>query len=75
MNETKLAYNILEACQLIGVGRTTLYSAIKMGALKTHKVGRRTLVTHEALSLWLKSLPSSIEVKAKLPSASKIGAA
>jgi excisionase family DNA binding protein len=62
MEEAKLAYTIFEACQLVGVGRTTLYSAIKTGALKTHKVGRRTLVTQRALLAWLNGLPSFSEV-------------
>jgi excisionase family DNA binding protein len=75
MKEGRLAYSVSEACQLVGVGRTTLYAAIKLGALKTHKVGRRTLVTHDALTLWLKSLPASLEAEGQCRSASKIGGA
>jgi excisionase family DNA binding protein len=62
MKTTRLAYSISEACGLLSVGRTTLYSAIKKGDLKTCKVGRRTLVTVESLQLWLESLPNSIGV-------------
>ena len=55
---TPLAYSISEACALTSVGRTTLYAAIKSGALKTHKVGRRTLVIAEDLVAWLGSCPA-----------------
>jgi excisionase family DNA binding protein len=60
MKPTRLAYSIYEACGLLSVGRTTLYSAIKKGDLKTCKVGRRTLISADALHLWLESLPSSL---------------
>jgi len=62
MENTRLAYSIAEACRLLSVGRTTIYSAIKNGDLKTCKAGRRTLVTAEALQLWIESLPNSVEV-------------
>ena len=45
MKANRLAYSISEACGLLSVGRTTLYSAIKRGDLKTCKAGRRTLIT------------------------------
>ena len=62
MKPTRLAYSIYEACGLLSVGRTTLYSAIKKGDLKTCKVGRRTLISAEALQLWLETLPTSLGV-------------
>jgi excisionase family DNA binding protein len=65
MKPTRLAYSISEACELLSVGRTTLYSAIKNGGLKTCKVGRRTLVTAEALQLWLEALPNSLGVRSQ----------
>lgn len=60
MRSNRLAYSIAEACGLLSVGRTTLYAAIKRGDLKTHKIGRRTLVTAEALQLWLEGPPSAL---------------
>jgi excisionase family DNA binding protein len=69
----KLTYRISEACELLSVGRTTLYSAIKRGDLKACKVGRRTLLTHEALTLWLNGLPNSLEVRAQLRPTAKTG--
>jgi excisionase family DNA binding protein len=55
LNLTQLAYSISEACTLTSVGRTTLYSAIKTGHLKVHKIGRRTLISANDLVAWLDS--------------------
>src|SRR5437868_1823652 len=57
MSDARAAYSIAEVCAKFGVGRTTVYNAIKNGALQTRKVGRRTLVTVEALDLWIGGLP------------------
>ncbi len=54
----KLAFNIPEVCAATGVGRTTVYKAIKAGALKSIMVGGRRLVRREALEDWLEG-PSS----------------
>jgi excisionase family DNA binding protein len=53
-----LAFSIADACKVLGVGRTTLYAAIKRDELKSVKVGRRTLITAEALKTWLNSRAS-----------------
>ena len=42
-----------EAARLAGVGRTTLYAAIGAGALRSIKIGKRRLITIEALRAWL----------------------
>ena len=39
----KLGFGIKEACEITGLGRTTLYEAIADGKLARYKVGRRTL--------------------------------
>lgn len=57
----KLTYSIAEACELLGIGRTTLYGAIKKGELKACKVGRRTLISSQSLQLFVDSLPNSNE--------------
>jgi excisionase family DNA binding protein len=51
--ETRLAYSLVEAARLTGVGRTFLYGAIAKKELKTCKIGGRRLVTADALRAWL----------------------
>jgi len=49
----KLAYSVLEACDLLSIGRTTLYGLIKSGNLQARKVGRRTLIPAKCLEAFL----------------------
>lgn len=49
----KLAYGIKEAAIALGMGRTTIWRAIKDEKLPAVKVGNRTLITREALQAWL----------------------
>lgn len=51
-----VAYSIAITAEVCNVGRTTLYGAIKRGELETCKVGRRRLVTDEALRKWLNAM-------------------
>ena len=51
--QDKLAFNIPEVCAATGIGRTSVYEAIKNGALKSVMVGGRRLVRREALENWL----------------------
>jgi excisionase family DNA binding protein len=49
----RLAVSPGEAARISGLGRTTLYAAIGSGALRSLKVGKRRLITIEALKDWL----------------------
>ena len=53
----RLSVSIAEACDLLGLGRTTLYAAINAGELEARKVGRRTVITVEALQRFLENCP------------------
>lgn len=44
-----LAHRIPEACQRIGLGRSSLYELIKSGHLKTVRIAGRTLVPESEL--------------------------
>jgi excisionase family DNA binding protein len=52
-----LAYSIAEACSVARAGRTSLYEAIRSGALRAVKRGRRTIVLADDLRHYLENLP------------------
>jgi excisionase family DNA binding protein len=53
METQKLTYSIAEVCAACGLGRTTIYLAIKRGELKFCKIKRRTLIRRADLEAWL----------------------
>jgi excisionase family DNA binding protein len=59
-----LVHTIAEACSDAKVGRTALYEAIRSGALRAVKRGKRTLILNEDLRQWVYSLPP-LEIKAR----------
>jgi excisionase family DNA binding protein len=50
-----MALSVEESCRASGVGRSTLYNAIKMHELRVLKVGDRTLIEPDELRRWLAS--------------------
>ena len=53
----ELAISIIEAAKRAGVGRSSIYEAIKRGDLKIRKNGRRSLVLVHDLKEWVSALP------------------
>jgi len=51
------AHTIKAACRISGLGRTTIYAALKSGALSARKCGRRTLILADDLEAFLQKLP------------------
>jgi excisionase family DNA binding protein len=51
----RLTCTIGEACEVTGLGRTTLYELIGTGRLRTTTVGRRRLVVVDSLLALLKA--------------------
>lgn len=60
----KLAFSPDEAADLAGVGRTFIFSEIKNRRLEAVKAGSRTLITRDAMTAWLKSLPRRGSIEA-----------
>jgi excisionase family DNA binding protein len=54
---SRRAHTIAETCALTGLGRDTVYAAIRDGHLVARKLGRRTLVTDDDLRQFLAGLP------------------
>jgi len=44
-----LAHTVPDACQRLGVSRTTLYELIGSGSIRSFKVGARTLIPESEL--------------------------
>lgn len=49
----RLAIPLTEGAKMIGVGLSYCYELMKMGKLKTFKVGRRRLVTRQSLQSFI----------------------
>lgn len=57
-----LAVSVRTACELVGVGNTTMWALIKAGRVKSVSVGRRRLILFSSLESLLTSdaaMPSS----------------
>ncbi len=52
----RVADNIPQACERLGISKTLIYKEIGAGRLKAVKAGRRTLITRDAQQSWLASL-------------------
>lgn len=52
----RLMYRLDECPQILGIGRTKVFEAIKSGQLETVMYGRRRLVTAAALEAFVRGL-------------------
>jgi excisionase family DNA binding protein len=57
-NHSPMALSIKQVCAVTGFSRTTIYDAIKSGALVARKNGRRTFVLQTDLEAWLRPRPA-----------------
>ncbi len=59
----KLLTDLRGVTEETGIGKTKLYEEIAEGRLRTVRVGKRRLVTREALAAWVTLLESEAEVR------------
>ena len=50
-----LTYSIAQTMEVLNLSRATIYAEINEGRLRTYKVGRRRMVSHNALTDWVKA--------------------
>jgi excisionase family DNA binding protein len=56
-----ISYTIAEAVKATGIGRSSLYEAIKAGELAAKKRGAQTLIKAEELARYVDALPDARE--------------
>ena len=54
----RIAYQLPEAARIAGVSRTRIFEAVRRRELTIRKAGRASIVTHDDLVAWIKSLPA-----------------
>ena len=62
-------YTVVEAAQLVGVGRSTMYELVSRGEVASVRLGRKVLITRSTLDALLGfSPPTPAELEPKLTS-------
>ena len=56
---TKLSVTIPEAAEMIGIGRSSLYTLFKEKKLTPRKSGKRTLILVDDLKRYVENLPAA----------------
>jgi excisionase family DNA binding protein len=64
IDPTTYAMTIADVSRRTGIGRTSIFEAIRRGELKAIKAGSRTLIRHDDLMAYLDSLPSARAIRA-----------
>lgn len=57
INHNNQIYSITDVVEITGLGRTSIYKAIKDGGLTAKKFGNRTLIPAASLDAWIDNLP------------------
>jgi excisionase family DNA binding protein len=50
---TPMAYSVVDAARVLGIGKSKLYELVKQGEIETIKIGSRTLVLHDQLAAFV----------------------
>ena len=51
----KMALNVTEVSEVLGVSRPVVYQLLKRADFPSFKIGKRTLVSREALQKWVEN--------------------
>ncbi len=63
-NASPIAMTIADVSRLTGIGRTSIFEAIRQGRLRAVKAGSRTLIKADNLAAFVDSLPDARANKA-----------
>ena len=55
--DAALAYGVVDACRVSGLGRTLIYRLIAEGKIEARRCGGRTLIPSDSLRAFLAALP------------------
>jgi len=58
-SEQTAAFTVVEFLDWARIGRTTFYSQVNEGKIKTRKLGKKTLILREDALAWLNALPEA----------------
>jgi excisionase family DNA binding protein len=53
----KLAYSVMEIVESTSLSRASVYKAIRVGDLRSVRIGARRIILHEDLQRWLEGQP------------------
>ena len=67
-SEDRIAYDVREACAMLGIGLNSFYEAVRSGKLKAKKLGAKTLVLRDDIKEFARSLPD-LRLAKKAPGA------
>lgn len=66
------AMSVTEFARWAGIGRTSAWNEIRIGALRAIKANTRTLVTVDDARRWLSSRPTTTEASSRTRSAPRV---
>lgn len=58
----RVAYTLEEAAQALGISRTRAFAAVREGALRSYKDGRRRMVSTSAVSDYVRQKERAAEI-------------
>ena len=57
--QSRAAFSVTDFCVWAGISPSQFYKQVKIGNLKIHKIGRKTIVKATDAQAWLNALPEA----------------